>query len=167
MVWIVWWWFSVLQEFRKEKDLGRIGLGRAPLSQSVVTSSVVWIRGESMVCSAKEAWQARHEAWSRDWSKREVHGGVMFRKVGCGMKWEQWKEDFAGSSLVKNLLAPVQGTWFHLWSGKILHATGQISLCATTTEAHVARACALQQEKPLRWEIHAAQLARVSLTSHN
>ena len=67
----------MLQEFRKEEDLGRIGLGRAPLPQSVVTSSVDWIRGERMACSAKEAWQARHEAWSRDWSERSPRGSYV------------------------------------------------------------------------------------------
>ena len=32
------------------------------------------------------------------------------------------------------------------------YAVEQISLCATTTEAHTPGACALQQEKPLQWE---------------
>ena len=38
---------------------------------------------------------------------------------------------------------------FNPWSGKIPHATGQLSSCASTTEARAPRACALQQEKPL------------------
>ena len=28
----------------------------------------------------------------------------------------------------------MQGTWFHPWSKKILHATEQLSLCAEATE---------------------------------
>ena len=32
-----------------------------------------------------------------------------------------------------------------------------LSLRATTTEAHMPRACALQQEKPLQWEARAPQ----------
>ena len=35
---------------------------------------------------------------------------------------------------------------------------GQLSLCATTTEAHTPKACALQQKKPLQWEAHTPQL---------
>ena len=34
---------------------------------------------------------------------------------------------------------------------------GQLSQCATTTEAHASRACAPQQEKPLQWEARAPQ----------
>ena len=30
---------------------------------------------------------------------------------------------------------PMQGLRFHPWSGKIPHAMGQLSLCATTTES--------------------------------
>ena len=36
------------------------------------------------------------------------------------------------------------------WSGKIPQAEEQLSTCATTTEAHAPRACALQQEEPPR-----------------
>ena len=41
-----------------------------------------------------------------------------------------------------------------LWSGKIPHATGQLSLWAAAAETHIPRACALQQEKPSQWEAH-------------
>ncbi|KAJ8794086.1 hypothetical protein J1605_019078 [Eschrichtius robustus] len=53
-----------------------------------------------------------------------------------------------------------RGHGFEPWSGKIPHASEQLSLCATTTEpvlqsprgttpeAQAPRACALQQEKP-------------------
>ena len=40
------------------------------------------------------------------------------------------------------------------------------SPCAATTEAHVPRACALQQEKPPQWEAHAPQ-QRVASTHRN
>ena len=36
---------------------------------------------------------------------------------------------------------------FDSWSGKIPHALGQLSLCATATEAHGPKASALQQAK--------------------
>ena len=65
-----------------------------------------------------------------------------------------------------------RGHGFEAWSGKIPHATEQLSLCATTTEparhnywAHVPRllkpvcprAHAPQQEKPPQWEACAPQ----------
>ena len=37
---------------------------------------------------------------------------------------------------------------FNPWSGKISHATGQLSPCTTTAEPEHARARALQEEKP-------------------
>ena len=50
-------------------------------------------------------------------------------------------------------------------SGKIPHAMGQLSPCATTTEptfykyeAHRSRGCAPQQEKPPQWEAHVLEL---------
>ena len=52
---------------------------------------------------------------------------------------------------------PVQGTQVEPWSGKIPHATEQLSPCATTTEAQAPRACALQQEKPPQWEARTQQ----------
>ena len=52
---------------------------------------------------------------------------------------------------------PMQGTCVDPWSWKIPYATEQLSLCTTITEAHVARARALQQEKSLQWEARALQ----------
>ena len=49
---------------------------------------------------------------------------------------------------------------FYPWSGKIPHPLEQLSLGATTTEACVPRAHAVQQEKPPQWEAHAPQLEK-------
>ena len=109
IVWIVWWRFSVLQEFRKEEDLGRIGLGRAPLSQSVVTSSVVWIRGENMVCSAKEGWQARHESLEQGLVRERSPWGSYVQE-GC--VWHEVESNKRRTSQVVHWLRfclPVQG----------------------------------------------------------
>ena len=51
-----------------------------------------------------------------------------------------------------------RGHTFDAWSGKILHAMGPGGLSATTTEAHVPRACALQQQRPMQQEAHTSQL---------
>ena len=45
---------------------------------------------------------------------------------------------------------------FAPWSGKIPHASKQLSLRTTTTEAHVPGACG-PQEKPPQWEARALQ----------
>ena len=45
---------------------------------------------------------------------------------------------------------------FDPWSGKIPHASKQLSLCTTATEAHVPGACG-PQEKPPQWEARALQ----------
>ena len=57
-----------------------------------------------------------------------------------------------------------RGRRFNPWSGKIPHATEPLNLCATTaepacwtTEARVLGACALQQEKPQKWEAWASE----------
>ena len=60
-----------------------------------------------------------------------------------------------GVSLVAQWLRacmPVRGRGFSPWSGKTLHAMGQLSLCATTAKACVPRVCALQREKPPQLE---------------
>ena len=71
-----------------------------------------------------------------------------------------------------------RGHVFEPWSEKTLHAAEQLSLCATTTqsvlyspwatttEAHMPRARAPQQEKPSQWEARAPQW-RVASTHHN
>ena len=81
--------------------------------------------------------------------------------------------DFPGGAVVKNPPAnagdmgsiPGPGRSHMPWSNKS-HAPQLLrlrsgacelqllSLYATTTEAHMPRACALQQEKPLQWESH-------------
>ena len=52
------------------------------------------------------------------------------------------------------------------WSEKISRATEQLGLYATTTETHVPRACASQQEKLLQWEACAPK-QRVAPTYHD
>ena len=54
--------------------------------------------------------------------------------------------DFPSGTVVKRICLLRQETWIQ--SGKIPRAVGQISPCATTTEACVPRACGWQQEKP-------------------
>ena len=44
--------------------------------------------------------------------------------------------DFPGDPVVKNLPSQCKIHGFDPWSGKIPHATGQLSLKAATTEAH-------------------------------
>ena len=50
-----------------------------------------------------------------------------------------------------------RGHVFNPWSRKIPHAAEQLRLCATTTEAHVPRAWALQLKKPPQWEAKSLQ----------
>ena len=44
-------------------------------------------------------------------------------------------EDFFGGTVVKNPPANAGGHRFNPWSGKIPHATEQLSLCVTTIES--------------------------------
>ena len=58
--------------------------------------------------------------------------------------------DFPSGRVVKEPPAN-KGTLVQSWSGRIPHAKGQLSSCATNTGARIlATAHALQQEKPLR-----------------
>ena len=75
-----------------------------------------------------------------------------------------------GTSLVFQWLRiclPMQmGTWgFDPWSRKIPDAVGQLNPCITTAEACAPRACALQQEAPPQWEIHATTTTASSPSS--
>ena len=53
--------------------------------------------------------------------------------------WKQWTlREEQGISLVVHRLRIhllMQGTWVHAWSGKMEHATEQLSPCSTTTES--------------------------------
>ena len=62
-------------------------------------------------------------------------GGILC----CKIETKQIKHrDFPGGSVVKNPPANAGGHGFEPWSGKIPHATEQLSPCATTTEpAHL------------------------------
>ena len=66
------------------------------------------------------------------------------------------KNIYLGTSLVVQYLQ-CRGHVFNPWSGKIPHAAEQLSLCTTTTEAHVPRAWALQQKKWPQCEAQALQ----------
>ena len=62
--------------------------------------------------------------------------------------------------MVKNLPVSAGDTSSVLGPGRFPHALGQLSPCATATEARVPRIHALQQEKPLKQEAHAPQLEK-------
>ena len=77
---------------------------------------------------------------------------------------------FPAGSVAKNLPANARDMGFDPWSGKTPHVGEQLSLWdttiepvlwsleATTTETHVPRASARQQEKPVQWEARALRL---------
>ena len=73
---------------------------------------------------------------------------------------------FPGGAVDKNLPSGTGGQGFNPWSGKISHAVGLLSPHATTAEAHVTGAFALQQEKPPQWEAQAPKW-RIDLARHN
>ena len=71
-------------------------------------------------------------------------------------KGKTW--DFPGGPVVKNSPASAEDTGSIPGPGtKLLHATGQVRLYATTTEPMCPRARALQQEKSPQWEAQAPQ----------
>ena len=63
---------------------------------------------------------------------------------------------FPGGPVIKNLSANA-GDMGSI-PGPISHAVEQLPPCATTTEAHMPRACVPQQEKPLQGEALELQL---------
>ena len=65
--------------------------------------------------------------------------------------------DFPGSPVVNNL-PPMQGHRLDPWSRKIAYASGQLSLCTTSTEAQTPRAHVSQQKKPPQQGAFALQL---------
>ena len=107
-----------------------------------------------------------------EWFSAAMHSTI--RDNGSGkfkLKWNWWGDGIAQriKVKVKNQGLPSwssgkesfcqhRGPRFNSWSRKIPHGPGQLSLCATTTEARVPRAWALQQEKPLQWEAYTPQL---------
>ena len=81
--------------------------------------------------------------------------------------------DFPGGTVVKNPPANAGDTGSspgpgisHMPRSNKARAPQLLSLCATTTEAHVPRAQAPQQEKPPQWEAHAPQ-GKVAPARHN
>lgn len=73
-------------------------------------------------------------------------------------KKQQW--GFPGSRVAKNLPCRA-GHGIDPWFGKIPQALGQLSLCTTTTEAHMPRASA-PQERPPQGKAHAPPLGSSS-----
>ena len=63
--------------------------------------------------------------------------------------FKEENEDFFGGLMVKNPPANVGDTGSIPSLGMILHAAGQLSPRAATTEARAPRACALQQDKSI------------------
>ena len=79
------------------------------------------------------------------------------------------KRNTFGTSLVVQWLRihlPVQGMGFNPWFWKIPHATEQLSLSATTSEARAPRPREPQQEKPLQREARAPR-QRAAPARHN
>ena len=78
---------------------------------------------------------------SRNWLSREVQSLPGQQGSRC-QSIRNTLSGFQGGSLVRNPPRKRQG--FYPWSRKIPHALEQLTLCATTTEAREATACALQ-----------------------
>ena len=60
---------------------------------------------------------------------------------------------------------PIQGAWFQSLIQEESTCHRATKPCATTTEAHMPKACAPQQEKPLQKEACALQLRQPMLTA--
>ena len=69
------------------------------------------------------------------------------------LKMSELRDAFMTSLVVQwlRIACQFQGHSFDSWSGKISHATGKLSLCATTTKP-CSRGCAQHQEKSLQLE---------------
>ena len=75
-------------------------------------------------------------------------GKSVDRESRSGLPWWLSGEESA---------CPCRGHRFGPWPGKIPHATGQLSLCAMTTESRPQSACSAREEPPL-WQAWAPQL---------
>ena len=73
---------------------------------------------------------------------------------------ENWLEGFPGAPGVKESALQCWGHEFDPCSWKIPHASEQLSLWVTITEAWTPRARVLQQEKPLQWESLSPQVEK-------
>ena len=74
------------------------------------------------------------------------------------------KWDFPGGPMVKNPPANVGGTGLIPGPGRFPDVEEQLSPYATTTEACLPRAYALQKEKSLQWKAHTLQWRVASLS---
>ena len=76
-------------------------------------------------------------------SQHVLRGNRLQSEEGGGSLWGNNENnvswDFPGDPVVKTPLANAGGPGFHAWSRKIPHATGQLSPCSTTTEAHMSK----------------------------
>ena len=75
-------------------------------------------------------------------------GKSVDRESRSGLPWWLSGEESA---------CPCRGHRFGPWPGKIPHATGQLSLCAMTTESRPQSACSAREKPPL-WQAWAPQL---------
>ena len=75
-------------------------------------------------------------------------------------------QGFPCGPVVKNSPATAGDTGFDPWSGKMAHATEQLSPRVTTTEARTPRDCVPQQGKPWQGEALAPQ-QRIALARCN
>ena len=77
------------------------------------------------------------------YSQHVLRGNRLQSEEGGGSHWGNNENnvswDFPGDPVVKTPLANAGGPGFHAWSRKIPHATGQLSPCPTTTEAHTSK----------------------------
>ena len=99
-----------------------------------------------------------------NWLSSDVFPREYFLTYSIWIYHVLYHQHFPGSSVGKESACNAgnclqcRGREFDPWSRKILHATGKISPCTTTTEPMGLRAHSLQQEKPLKWETCTLQL---------
>ena len=115
----------------------------------------------------------KSQTWLSNYTQRIITEKIIFMHNGIierllGLPWWLSGKEFA---------CQCRRHGFNLWSGKIPHAEGQLSPCATniepvfqswgasTTEPTFSRSHATQ-EKPLKWKAHMLQW-RVAPTRHN
>ena len=100
--------------------------------------------------SRRTTGEVRRQFFHREVNRSQRWWGTFLRSYsGLGIEAGIWSQiyltsepgsnQYSRTSLVVQWLRihlPMQGTWFHLWSGKIPLAWGQLTHYAATTEAH-------------------------------